>query len=86
MSDTGGYPEWVDQRLSAELSVLRARGENQDLEYMEKFPEQARELGKEVAAFATSNPGIVLLGVNNAGDLSEACAQFRLRSASGLHQ
>lgn len=69
MSDTGGYPEWVDQRLSAELSVLRARGENQDLEYMEKFPEQARELGKEVAAFATSNPGIVLLGVNNAGDL-----------------
>jgi hypothetical protein len=69
MSDTDNYPEWVDQRLSAELPVLRARGESQELEYVEKFPDQARELGKEIAAFATSNPGVILLGVSNNGDL-----------------
>ena len=63
------YPRWVDERLSAEIPVLRARGEGQDLEYMQSFPQQARELGKEIAAFATSNSGLILLGVDNNGDL-----------------
>lgn len=62
-------PLWIDERLSAELPVLRARGEGQDLEYMEGFPTQARDLAKEIAAFATSNPGVILLGVANNGDL-----------------
>lgn len=62
-------PEWADQELSKELPVLRARGENQDLEYIESFPQNVRELGKEIAAFATSNTGSILLGVSNAGEL-----------------
>ena len=48
-------PEWADEQLSRDLSVLRARGENQDLEYIESFPQNVRELAKEIAAFATSN-------------------------------
>ena len=46
-------PQWADERLSADLPVLRARGESQELEYIESFPQNVRELGKEIAAFAT---------------------------------
>ena len=62
-------PEWVDDELSRELPVLRAKGENQNLEYIEAFPQNVRELGKEIAAFATSNTGTILLGVTNTGEL-----------------
>ncbi len=62
-------PEWADERLSSEIPVLRARGESQNLEYMTSFPQQARDLGKEIAAFATSNAGVILLGVSDEGDL-----------------
>src|SRR5271166_484092 len=61
-------PDWADENFSKELPVLRSRGEGQHLEYMEFFPQQARELAKEVAAFATSNQGIILLGVSDSGD------------------
>lgn len=62
-------PDWADQHFSKELPVLRARGEGQHLEYMESFPQQARELAKEIAAFASSNQGVILLGVSDSGDL-----------------
>ena len=62
-------PVWADEQLSKDLPVLRARGENQDLEYMESFPQNVRELAKEIAAFATSNAGTILIGVSNTGDL-----------------
>lgn len=62
-------PEWADEHLSRDLLVLRARGENQELEYMESFPQNVRELAKEIAAFATSNPGTILIGVSDTGDL-----------------
>jgi len=62
-------PEWADPTLSRDLPIMRARGENQDLEYIEAFPSNVRELAKEVAAFATSNAGTIILGVSNAGDL-----------------
>ena len=58
------YPEWVDQQLSDELAVLRVRGEGQRLEYISEFPDQAGNLGKEIAAFATSNAGTILIGVD----------------------
>ncbi len=37
---------------------------------MEEFPSQARELGKEIAAFSTSGGGRIILGVTDEGDLS----------------
>ncbi len=39
-------PEWADGQLSKALPDLLSQGENQDLEYMEIFPKNARELGK----------------------------------------
>jgi ATP-dependent DNA helicase RecG len=62
-------PEWADKQLSSELPKLRARGESQDMEFMESFPENMRGLGKEIAAFATSNQGLILIGVSDAGEL-----------------
>ncbi len=61
--------DWADAQLSQDLPVLRSRGESQELEYIEALPQNTRELGKEIAAFATSNTGTILLGVSDFGDL-----------------
>ena len=72
----GALPDWADESLSRDLPILRSRGEGQHVEYMQAFPENTRELAKEIAAFATSNAGTILVGVSDAGDLSglAACA------------
>src|SRR5437899_2152508 len=62
-------PSWVDKALSADLPRLRSAGEGQALEYMEQFPENVHELGKEIAAFATSNPGVIIIGVADDGSV-----------------
>lgn len=62
-------PPWADPDFSRELPVLRSSGENQDLEYKSAFPDQARDLGKEIAAFASSNPGMILLRIGDDGSL-----------------
>ncbi|MBU1340429.1 MAG: ATP-binding protein [Proteobacteria bacterium] len=62
-------PNWADENLSKELPVLRSRGEGQNLEFKEIFPQNTRDLAKEVAAFATSNQGTILIGVSDSGDL-----------------
>jgi ATP-dependent DNA helicase RecG len=58
---------WIDEEASKQLSVLCAQGEGQFLEYMREFPKNARDLAKEIAAFATSNAGIILIGVDDDG-------------------
>ncbi|WP_420428102.1 helix-turn-helix domain-containing protein [Algiphilus sp.] len=62
-------PDWADEVLSKDLPVLRARGESQELEYKRDFPSNTRDLGKEIAAFATSNTGTILVGVDDSGEL-----------------
>lgn len=62
-------PDWADAALSRDISVLRSRGEGQDMEYKANFPENTRDLGKEIAAFASSNGGMILIGVSDDGDL-----------------
>lgn len=62
-------PNWADEKLSKDLPVLRSRGEGQYLEYKQIFPQNTRDLAKEIAAFATSNQGTILIGVSDSGDL-----------------
>lgn len=62
-------PDWADEGLSRDLPVLRARGESQELEYKSELPSNTRDLGKEIAAFATSNTGTILVGVDDTGEL-----------------
>jgi hypothetical protein len=44
-------------------------GEGSATEYIASFPTNAHELGKEIAAFATSGGGTILLGVTDEGNL-----------------
>ncbi len=62
-------PNWADESLSTDLPILRSRGEGQHIEYKEIFPQNTRDLAKEIAAFATSNRGTILIGVSDSGDL-----------------
>ncbi len=62
-------PSWADRQLSRDLPTLRAKGEGQHLEYMRDFPDQTRELAKEIAAFGTSGGGLILIGVEKTGKL-----------------
>ncbi len=62
-------PAWADSRMSRDLPTLRAKGEGQHLEYMSKFPDNRWDLAKEIAAFASSGGGQILIGVDNAGQL-----------------
>lgn len=68
MTDEAPVFQWADHEASVQLPILRAQGESQALEYMREFPANTRELAKEVAAFATSNAGTILIGVDNSGD------------------
>jgi len=58
---------WIDEELSKQLPILCAEGEGQTLEFMQQLPKQVRELAKEIAAFATSNAGTILIGVDDEG-------------------
>jgi ATP-dependent DNA helicase RecG len=61
--------DWIDQSLSAELRSLCAKGEGQTLEFKETIPNNAQDLCKGIAAFASSNGGRILVGVTRSGDL-----------------
>lgn len=63
------YSTWADQELSAKLPSLREQGEGQSLEYKQFFPKQGWGLAQEIAAFATSNDGLILIGVADDGEL-----------------
>jgi hypothetical protein len=45
------------------LNEALGRGEDQEIEFIDRFPQQAHDLGKEMSAFATSNAGAIFLGV-----------------------
>ena len=61
-------PEWADRQLSLDLLDLIERGEDQQLEFKADFPSSVSDLAKEIAAFATSNAGQILLGISNSGE------------------
>jgi len=61
-------PGWADVEFSKRLAEIRQRGEGQHTEFKEDFPEQGHSLCTEVAAFASSGGGTILLGVCNNGD------------------
>jgi len=67
MNEVPGQSEWADEALSKQLPALRAQGEGQNLEFMAAFPSNTHELAREIAAFATSNSGIILIGVDDEG-------------------
>jgi ATP-dependent DNA helicase RecG len=61
--------DWIDKELSERLSILRDTGEGQHLEFMQSYPSNGFELSREIAAFASSNAGTILIGVSDDGEL-----------------
>lgn len=45
-------------------------GEGQQVEWMRDFPDNTWDLRKEIAAFATSNPGVIFLGIADDGTVA----------------
>ena len=69
LPQTSSIPVWADEELSLCIPELAAAGEQQDVEFKERFPDNVRDLAKEIAAFATSNDGTIILGVSDGGDI-----------------
>jgi len=61
---------WIDQDLSRQLLTLCQSGESQKLDYKREVPAQARDLAKDIAAFASSGGGLILLGVRDDGSVA----------------
>lgn len=59
---------WTDQSLTSELPSLLSKGENQFLDFKKELGRKER-LAKEIASFATSNDGMILIGVNDDGQV-----------------
>jgi len=60
-------PEWADPVLTSDLPRLLRAGENQSVEFKQSIPKQSSDLANEIAAFASSNDGLILLGVSDDG-------------------
>lgn len=63
-------PAWAYEEISKILPEIRAAGEKHTQEFMAEFPVQGHDLAKEVAAFATSGGGLILIGVRDDGSVA----------------
>jgi hypothetical protein len=66
-SNKAKIPGWIDELFARELTILRSKGEGQHLEYIQAFPTRRDLLANEMAAFATSRDGLILVGVGDRG-------------------
>jgi len=62
-------PTWANEEITKLLPEIRQRGEGPSYEFKEDFPEQTHILAKEIAAFATSGGGLILIGVRDDGTI-----------------
>jgi len=59
--------------LYEEMDIDIQLGESQTLEFIVSFPGNTHELAKEIAAFATSNPGTIYIGIADDGEKIGIC-------------
>ncbi|KLD70763.1 AlbA family DNA-binding domain-containing protein [Xanthomonas pisi] len=60
---------WADAQLSEALPRIAQCGESESVEFKRELPKQVRDLAKEIAAFASSGGGQLLLGVADDGSI-----------------
>ncbi|MBE5073335.1 putative DNA binding domain-containing protein [Erythrobacteraceae bacterium E2-1 Yellow Sea] len=63
------HPDWSDSELSDEIAMIAAIGETQEVEFKATMPQQVSNLAKEIAGFATSNAGRVIIGIEDDGTI-----------------
>ena len=69
MNQPTDLPPWADLQVSLQLPDLCAQGEGQTLEFKERLPAQPHDIGKSIAAFASSNAGLLIYGIANDGSV-----------------
>lgn len=69
MNEYTDIPAWANSAASRRLPELCAQGEGQCVEFKECLPPQGHDIGKSIAAFASSNTGLLLYGISNDGDV-----------------
>lgn len=62
-------PAWADAELSSELPSLCAKGEGQAIEFKLDLPPQSHDIAKSIAAFASSNEGLLIYGISDDGHI-----------------
>src|SRR2546425_5873679 len=60
-----------------------ATGETQNVEFKRDFPQSAKDLGDEIASFASSNQGAIYLGVENSGQVNGVSGISNLNDLKG---
>ena len=60
-------PPWADAELSNALPSLCSKGEGQMIEFKLELPAQSHDIAKSMAAFASSNDGLLIYGVSDDG-------------------
>jgi hypothetical protein len=71
------------ERLIEDFERDLKTGESQEIEFVADFTESARDVAKEIAAFATSNSGRIYLGVNDYGELVGVSGVKNLEDIAG---
>jgi hypothetical protein len=69
MSQEPILPPWANAQLSQRLPDICAKGEGQSVEFKETLPNQPHDIGKSLAAFASSNDGELVYGISNDGTI-----------------
>jgi hypothetical protein len=67
MSEISTVPPWAHSAASRRLLEQCAQGESQSLEFKERLPAQGHDIAKSIAAFASSNTGVLLYGISDDG-------------------
>jgi hypothetical protein len=67
---TSKYNDGLVERLKKDIE----NGESQEIEFMEDFPSNVHEIAREIAAFATSNPGTIYMGIADNKRITGICS------------
>lgn len=62
--------EFIGRMASRQIQHALDKGESQTVEFKSRFPQNATDLARTIASFATSDGGWVFLGVDNDGTIS----------------
>lgn len=63
-------PAWASREACDLLDQLCAKGEGQETEFKEQLPQHVQDIGRTMAAFATSNRGYLVFGVADDGKVT----------------
>ncbi len=69
MPEGEDFPAWACRDDCLQLQTWCGVGEGQKLEFKRELPPQVRDIAKTAAAFASSDGGVILVGVNDDGTI-----------------